>query len=374
MRVFLLTLGTRGDFELFFCLGCELRRRGHSVLLGSSGFYADRVAAAGLTWAPMGDGRHEDLLALLRSLSNVEDKVQRVRQVADQWLRPQLAAAQAQISRAGLMSDYFVSNLKLMLKRAGAILPGAFVSYDPPSAIEDLARYSGAEQDGRIIELVAMSKGLIDPDERWGSEFRFTGFWRSEDAGNWTPPEALSTFVERGAPPVVMTMGSMVTLSLETLLGSLAEALRLCRRRGVVVGGWAGAPAAADESVMTVQEADYEWLFPRAACVIHHGGSGTVGAALRAGRPSVLLPQIPAQEAFGRLLMRAGLASASLETHDLAPRELAAAIERAATDPVLNENARRWRDVVCAEGGVTAAADLIEQHWSQINSKAGVER
>jgi hypothetical protein len=57
MRVFLLTLGTRGDFELFFSLGCELRRRGHSVLLGSSSFYAERVAAAGLTWAPMGDSR-----------------------------------------------------------------------------------------------------------------------------------------------------------------------------------------------------------------------------------------------------------------------------------------------------------------------------
>jgi len=117
MRVFLLTLGTRGDFELFFSLGCELRRRGHSVLLGSSRFYADRVMAAGLTWAQMGDGSHENLLTLLRSLSSVRDKVQRVRQVTERWLRPQLAAAQTQISKAGMLSDYFVSNLKLMLKR-----------------------------------------------------------------------------------------------------------------------------------------------------------------------------------------------------------------------------------------------------------------
>jgi sterol 3beta-glucosyltransferase len=370
MRVFLLTLGTRGDFELFLSLGCELRRRGHSVLLGSSSIYADRVAAAGLTWAPMGDGKHEDLLALLRSLSRVEDKVQRVRQVADQWLRPQLAAAQAQISRAGLMSDYFVSNLKLMLKRADAVLPGAFISYDPPSATQDLARYASAEQGGRILELVAMSKGLVDPDDDWGSEFRFTGFWQSEGGGSWTPPAALASFVARGDPPVVMTMGSMVMFSLETLLESLAEALRMCGRRCVVVGGWASAPAIADHSLMAVQEADYEWLFSRAACVIHHGGCGTVGAVLRAGRPSVLLPQISAQEAFGRLLMRAKLASASLETHDLAPRELADAIERAATDPVLNESARRWREVARAEGGVSAAADLIEQHWRQINSSA----
>src|SRR5204862_3079756 len=110
---------TRGDFELFLSLGCELRRCGHSVLLGSSSFYAERVKAAGLTWAPMGEGKHEDLLTLLRALSNVQDKVKRVRQVANEWLRPQLAAAQAQISRAASMSDYFVSNLKLMLTRDG---------------------------------------------------------------------------------------------------------------------------------------------------------------------------------------------------------------------------------------------------------------
>jgi UDP:flavonoid glycosyltransferase YjiC (YdhE family) len=370
MRVFLLTLGTRGDFELCFSLGCELQRRRHSVLLGSSSFYANRVTAAGLTWAPMGDGKHEDLLALLRSLSSVEDKVKRVRQVAEQWLRPQLAAAQAQISRAGLISDYFVSNLKLILQRDHSTLPGAFVSYDPPGSIQDLARYGSAGHRGRIIELVAMNKDLVDPDDYWGSEFRFTGFWQSERGGSWTPPADLAAFVEQGDPPVVMTLGSMVMFSLEQLLESLTEALRISARRGVVIGGWAAAPAVANQSLMAVQEADYEWLFPRAACVIHHGGSGTVGAALRAGRPSVLLPQIPAQEAFGRLLMRAQLASASLETHDIAPQELAIAIERAATDPALNENARRWRDVARAEGGVTAAADLIEQHWLQINSSA----
>ena len=368
MRVFLLTLGTRGDFELFFSLGCELRRRGHSVLLGSSRFYADRVMAAGLTWAQMGDGSHEDLLTLLRSLSSVEDKVQRVRQVTDRWLRPQLAAAQTQISKAGMLSDYFVSNLKLMLKREDSILPGAFVSYDPPGSIRDLARYGSAGQDGRIIELVAMSRDLVDPDARWGRDFHFTGFWQSEGQRGWSAPDDLAAFVARADPPVVMTMGSMVMFSLPALMGALTEALRITGRRGVVVGGWAPADDLASESLMTVPEADYEWLFPRAACVIHHGGSGTVGAVLRGGRPSVLLPQIPAQEAFGRMLMQAGLASASLETLDIVPQALAAAIDRAATDPVLNESARRWREIARAEGGVTAAADLIEQHWSQISA------
>ena len=74
------------------------------------------------------------------------------------------------------------------------------------------------------------------------------------------------------------------------------------------------------------------------------------------------------------MLMQAKLASASLETHRIAPQALAAAIDRAATDPVLNESARRWRDIARAEGGVTAAADLIEQHWSQINASARMQQ
>ncbi len=54
MRIFILTLGTRGDFELFCTLGRDLRRRGHHVVLGTSGFYAQATEAAGLEWTAIG--------------------------------------------------------------------------------------------------------------------------------------------------------------------------------------------------------------------------------------------------------------------------------------------------------------------------------
>jgi UDP:flavonoid glycosyltransferase YjiC (YdhE family) len=37
-------------------------------------------------------------------------------------------------------------------------------------------------------------------------------------------------------------------------------------------------------------EAPHALLFPRALCVVHHGGIGTTGEALRAGRPQVVVP------------------------------------------------------------------------------------
>ena len=38
-----------------------------------------------------------------------------------------------------------------------------------------------------------------------------------------------------------------------------------------------------------VQEAPHEWLFPRCAAVVHHGGAGTTARALWAGAPSLIV-------------------------------------------------------------------------------------
>lgn len=67
-------------------------------------------------------------------------------------------------------AGYFVSNLKLGLDVNGAIVPGAVVSYDPPAAFEDLAMSGSRRDPRRLLELVAMSKRLVDPEDRWGPD------------------------------------------------------------------------------------------------------------------------------------------------------------------------------------------------------------
>ncbi|MFD0491303.1 nucleotide disphospho-sugar-binding domain-containing protein [Saccharopolyspora spinosporotrichia] len=39
----------------------------------------------------------------------------------------------------------------------------------------------------------------------------------------------------------------------------------------------------------------HDWLFPRTAAVVHHGGAGTTGAGVRAGVPAVITPVIADQ-------------------------------------------------------------------------------
>jgi UDP-glucoronosyl and UDP-glucosyl transferase len=44
------------------------------------------------------------------------------------------------------------------------------------------------------------------------------------------------------------------------------------------------------DSVYALDRAPHDWLFPRMAGVIHHGGAGTLAAGLRAGVPTVIKP------------------------------------------------------------------------------------
>src|SRR5262245_10316302 len=197
MRVFILTLGTRGDFEQFLALGLELRGRGHDVVLGTSGFYATQVREVGIDCVQVGQGTQDELLAILRSLAEVRDKTERARLYARRWLRPQLAPFVERIDSFAAGVDYFVSNLKLVLQRQGRIVPGAAVTYDPPGSLDDLLQYGTRDHGPSIIDLVALNKELVDPQEAWDRRYQFTGFWRDEQPEH-APPSGLAEFVEAG--------------------------------------------------------------------------------------------------------------------------------------------------------------------------------
>ena len=367
MRAFLLTLGTRGDLELFSGLGRELHRRGHDVVLGTSPFYAQRVLDAGIRFVSMGDGSQQRMVQVLRSLSQITDAAERTRQYFQRWVQPQLAASMGKITDTGAASDYFVSNLKMVLRKNGVTMPGAFVTYDPPAAVGDLERYGSAKHAGRIIEVVAMNRDLIDPNGKWGEQYHFTGFWQIPDHGIEID-EALARFVSSGRRPAVFTMGSMVMFDPDRFAQIAAESLRLAGQRGIIVGSWAGMDRAARQSddLYWVQEAPYEWLFPGAACIVHHGGCGTVAAAIHAGVPSILLPQVLCQVDFAKVLIRERLAVGAFDIRTVGAAELADAIRACVPDQAYRAAAVRWREQVRVDPGLSGAADLIEAHWNAV--------
>jgi hypothetical protein len=365
MRIFILTLGTRGDFEPFWALGRELGARGHSVTIGTSAFHVQNDPA--LTWLPIGTGTMAELLALLKSMTAETDFERRVDTWGRQWVLPALDSGKAEIGRVAAQSDYFISNLKFPLKRGDAIFPGAFVSYDPPPSLESARSWGSVGHGGATVEIVAMNRALIDPADEWDDSFHFTGFWQAVER-HIPLQQGLAEFVAADAAPVVMTMGSMVTFDADRLADCFLQALEIADLRGVLVAGWSDMRPGAHSSgrMIVVPEADYDWLFARACCVVHHGGIGTVASVLRAGVVSIVLPQIPSQQLWGHILALENLSAATLDTASLDPYALARVLRRAADDERLRRSAQQWKARVAADRGLPQAADLVEDHWRRI--------
>jgi UDP:flavonoid glycosyltransferase YjiC (YdhE family) len=126
--------------------------------------------------------------------------------------------------------------------------------------------------------------------------------------------------------------------------------------------------------VLTVAEADYGWLFEQAACVVHHGGVGTVASVLSAGVPQVLLPQVASQERWGEILTRERLCTGVLRTESLDAEQLAGAIRQALETGEVQCCARNWASRVKASNGIVDAVDAIAQHIARLQERGILPR
>lgn len=190
--------------------------------------------------------------------------------------------------------------------------------------------------------------------------------------------KAIDAFVGSSHDCVYMGWGSMTCRSAEYMALLVVRALKLTGLRAIVVTGWSGmseatlrtthAPDAlleyAAKNVLFTACAPHEWLFPRCACVVHHGGAGTTGAALRAGVPQIITPvfmdQFDSAYAVNKLALGIGFSTQLQRTH---PEELANAISRCVTNPTYKLNAAALAPKVKSQRAETALTKFIADFW-----------
>ena len=115
-----------------------------------------------------------------------------------------------------------------------------------------------------------------------------------------------------------------------------------------------------DGAVLVTGAADHRSLFPRAAAVVHHGGSGTSHAAARAGVPQVVVPHVGDQRYWAARLHALGVAPEPIPARDLTAETLGARL-RAATSESTVGAATRLAATLAAEDGVGTAVRLINE-------------
>ncbi|HET6709856.1 glycosyltransferase [Amycolatopsis sp.] len=234
-------------------------------------------------------------------------------------------------------------------RRAGLGLPRRRHAHDP------LRRPDG----GRAPVLQAFSRHVLPPRAWYPEPVHTPGFFFLPPAP-WTPPADLAGFLAAGEPPVYLGFGSMVGSDPARTGQVVAAALRATGGRAIVALGRGGIrPEGLGHNVFCLTEAPHDWLFPRMAAVVHHGGAGTTAAALAAGRPQVVCPFMFDQPFFGRRLFALGVAPPPQPLRELTAEGLA----RAITDAVagtLPARAKELGELIRAEDGAGHAVKVLE--------------
>jgi UDP:flavonoid glycosyltransferase YjiC (YdhE family) len=231
----------------------------------------------------------------------------------------------------------------------------------PPMSYREIRR-GAREADAPV--LFGFSPSVIPEPADWPDRAHVTGYWFLDALETWEPPARLRSFLDEGPPPVYAGFGSMVTRNPREATAQVVGALRRTGQRGILLAG-SGAFVAEGlpESVLAIDSAPHDWLFPRMAAVVHHGGAGTTAAGLRSGTPSIVVPFFADQPHWARTVHDLGVGPEPIPHRRLTADRLAEAIERALSDKDMCAHAAALGGRIGAEDGVARAVQIIREHF-----------
>jgi UDP:flavonoid glycosyltransferase YjiC (YdhE family) len=214
--------------------------------------------------------------------------------------------------------------------------------------------------------LGAYSPMVIPPPPDWSDRVHITGYWFQNDLSEWRPSEELQAFLDKGDPPVYVGFGSMGGRHPEVLAAIVLEALAISGQRGLLLTGWGGMNVMkVPDHVFMLNSAPHNWLFPRTAAVVHHGGAGTTAEGLRAGIPTVIVPFIVDQSFWGKRIKDLGAGPEPIAAKKLTAEKLAAAIQASTIDLKMKERAAALGAAIRAEDGVSVAVAIVKQYLGE---------
>lgn len=218
-----------------------------------------------------------------------------------------------------------------------------------------------ALQRGNIPTLYGFSPSVLPKPAEWGNHIHVTGYWFLPPETGWQPSTALVKFLEAGAPPVYIGFGSMASNDPEKTATLIRSAVKAAGVRAVVATGWdVTREASTEPDIFVLESVPHEWLFPRMAAIVHHGGAGTAGASLRAGVPTIVIPHKSDQPFWGHRVAQLGVGPQPIARKKLNADNLADAIRTTINDETMRQRAKVLGEHIRAENGIGEAVKVIE--------------
>lgn len=399
-------MDTRGGVQPYVALAVGLRRAGHDAWLIAPSDSAGMAAQAGVPHRPL-TGSVEEALRASRgaaergTLSAMRYSAAMIGERVSGWAREALEACEGAdvitggvggmvvaLSVAERLGRPFVEAHLQPLGAPTSAYPGALFA-STPRWLGGLGRrlshhlteagvwmpFRGAMQTARerVLGLRGRPRAHLGQPVLYGFSPRVvpvppgagrarevTGYWTLPLSDAWAPPPALEAFLAREGPVVSVGFGSMASEDPAAVTALVRGAARDAGVRAVLLAGWGGLAPEGDDDVFAAEAMPHEWLFPRVAAVVHHGGAGTTGAGLRAGVPSVVVPFAMDQPFWGSRVAALGVGPTPVPRAKLTRTGLAAALRAAVTDDAMRARASALGALLRAEDGVGRAVSLLE--------------
>lgn len=412
----ILTIGSRGDIQPFCALALGLMAKGYSVTLAASVNFADFAQKMGIPFFPIaGDFRQilstPDGLALLQGNTNVTliDDELRWQQRLDAWNACQgsdllifapLAAWGYHLAEALNIPAILVTPIPVTATRSYPFLKFAdsspeklasyfnvftfrlveFLSWQKSRRLmnrfrQDVlklppisrlgARYRRTKPPylSPLPVLNCYSAAVLPPPPDWPSQVHQGSYLFLSDSTPYQPSPSLEAFLKVGPKPFYIGFGSMMACNPEMIVDAIITALRKTGQRAIFCTGWGGfTTSEIPDFLYVTQEVPHDWLLPQVTAAIHHGGSGTTAATLRAGTPSIVVPFFADQPAWGKRLEQLGVGTAPLPFAELTAETLATRIQAILATPSMRKKAHDLSQQIQQEDGLTMAIEVIEKY------------
>lgn len=421
MNIFINTLGTRGDVQPYVALGKGLKAAGHEVTVCTSASFEAFITDNGLRYGYMTDdfmklidsdaGREAmenttnlwESIKTYRSLMKEAGPLQR-QMLSDSWAAAQQANPDLIIfhpkayggphfaEKMGIPVIFAIplpiyvptaefSNMSMpklplggwynkfsytLLLKATDMGVGRYVkAWRAEHGLPAMGRGRNMlhTHTGEAIPVLhGYSQHVLPRPQDWPESAHVTGYWFLDHESDWQPSPELAAFLDAGEAPVYVGFGSMAGRNPQRVTQIVVDALLQAGIRGIIGTGWGGlSPDDLPETIFKVDNVPHDWLFPRMAAVVHHGGAGTTAAGLRAGRPTVICPFIVDQPFWGARVRALGVGSEPIPQKQLSAEKLAAAIREVSSSATMRQKAAALGEKIRQEDGIATAVEIIER-------------
>lgn len=390
------TMGTRGDIQPYIFLSKELIRKGYDVTLGSHPCWRNLVEDSGIHFEPIGPdidiekeaaiirGKNSNpAISMLRMMNfvfkiiqNSTNEIFEVCKGKDLIVvsHSQMGATEAEVLKiptvnVTLQKEMVAEKLKpqnFWTKLVGNIIGKQVAKpYNKIRKIYGLNPIKSSDEIvSRKLNLIPISKYVLERNPYWEKQHVLTGYWYDEEE-NYSPDEKLADFLAGGEKPVILSLGAMSfeAESEKEKLDMFVSAFSKLGYRAVIQGFQKTLQNyELPQTMIACGSVPHSYLFRQGLFVIHHCGFGTSAASMIYGIPSVPVPHVLDQMGFAEQLHSIDVATKPLKSKDLSEASITNAIlEMQSTYEEKKKNAELISAKIKEENGVEEAVKLIEK-------------